>query len=86
MPIYFFDEIIRKYLKSAQIQSYENPWWEFEVIVAVVQPTFSISSDFTRMIKSGWKKSTIFWTLITPIGANPIYFFEEIIGQCLKNA
>ena len=48
-----FDEIIRKCLKSAQIQSYENPCWEFEVIVAVVQPTFSISTDFTRMIKSG---------------------------------
>ena len=55
MPIYFFEEIIGQCLKSAQIQSYENPCWEFEVIVAVVQPTFSISTDFTRMIKSGWK-------------------------------
>ena len=54
MPIYSFEEIIGKCLKSAQIQSYENPWWEFKVIVAVVQPTLSISTDFTRMAKSGW--------------------------------
>ena len=55
MLIYSFEEIIGKCLKSAQIQSYGNPWWEFEVIVAVVQPTLSFSTDFTRMAKSGWK-------------------------------
>ena len=55
MPIYSFEEIIGKCLKSAQIQSFENPWCEFEEIVAVVQPTLSISIDFTRMAKSGGK-------------------------------
>ena len=55
MPIYSFKELIGKGLKSAQIQSYENPWWEFEVIVAVVQPIFSISIYFTKVAKSGWK-------------------------------
>ena len=55
MLIYSFEEIIVKCLKSAQIQFYENPWLEFEVNVAVVQPTLSFSTDFTRMAKSGWK-------------------------------
>ena len=55
MPIYSFEEIIGKCLKSTQIKSYENLWLEFKVIVAVVQPTLSISTDFTRMAKSGWK-------------------------------
>ena len=55
MPIYSFEVIIAKCLKSAQFQSYENPWWEFEEIVAVVQPTLSIYTDFTMMVKSGWK-------------------------------
>ena len=36
MPIYSFEKINKKCLKSAQIQSYENPWWEFEENVAVV--------------------------------------------------
>ena len=55
MPIYSFEKNVGKCLKSAQIKSYENPWWEFKVIVAVVQPTLSISTDFTSMAKSGWK-------------------------------
>ena len=53
MPIYSYGEFIKKGLKSAQIQSYDNPWWEFEVIVAVVQPIFSISTNFTKVAKSG---------------------------------
>ena len=53
MLIYSFEEIIGKCLKSAQIQSYDNLWWKFEVIIAVVQPTFSILNNFTSMAKSG---------------------------------
>ena len=86
MPIYSFEKNVGKCLKSAQIKSYENPWWEFEEIVAVVQPTFSISTDFKRMAKNGWKKSTIFWLLIMPIGANAHLFLWEIIGKCFKGA
>ena len=51
MPIYFFKELIGKGLKSVKIHSYENPWWEFEVIVAVVQPIFSIVNHLTKIAK-----------------------------------